>query len=338
MDPGRHSKRKTEFVELFHMHETLFSGLETIVSSESYKWHFGFSFPFQTGPDRSGKYMDRGNPLFDEISHILPPRVGSSQSNEIKIEYPVYAIAKETFRGYGATEEIQTRPVVCNIKSLNFRPDVSHQGPPPTQQLTQRFSLSSQSKKVLGGLRRTSATSLADGEEGDISIAAELPSQASFGDPLTLSFTHTSSRDLHLTHKSTVLHLASLTHRRTATEPHSAAFTETKTFKIGSSSGIGVLRDKILVPIQFSSSSMKGLPPSFKSYNVARQYKLIMTLGLVCEKKELEVKFEADVELVARTSEEAALERQMSLAAPPPPPPPLPPDEYEELPAYVRYA
>ena len=336
VDPGRHSSYATEFIELFHIHEVLHNAVVPIESSSIYKWAFEFQFPCRTGPTRTGIYRDEGNEFFTEIPHTLPPRIDDSQSNEIKIEYPLYAVANETFKGMWATGDQAVRPVVCNIKSLKFLPNVESQQRSVPYQLTQSLSLSSQ-KKRLFGRRRSTTISIAQIGEEDFSIIAELPKILDVGWVEKSSFKIQTKENLTFKHKSTTLRLESMTHRRTAKEPHTPAFTETKVTKIITLNGTGDVTVDSVVPIHFSTAGIITQPPSFKSYNTARTYKLLTNINLTCDGQDIQVQFEAPVEIQHIVSTDELVQRQRSYTLPPPPPP-LDMNFDEEVPSYSPHA
>ena len=116
-------KTQTEHVELFHMFEKI---LQEPIWTErrTLSWNFTMVIPEFTGQDRSSMvFADAENPLFEEIPHHLPPTLGRDQSDEVQIIYHMYVVAKRSFRGYGATEELQEAPVVDNIHNLLCFPD-----------------------------------------------------------------------------------------------------------------------------------------------------------------------------------------------------------------------
>ena len=339
--PKRGSKTGQEHIELFHMAQVLVSHPLRIVPRKSYTWDFTFVMPLHTGPDRLNIYTDSGNALFQEQAHPLPPHLDSSQSEAVRIEYHMYAIASRACNGTFAASQWE-EPVVCNIDSVRCMPDVHNLQDRPVQSLERMIDVFPTIKRrfSLGSSIQANASQL---PLRSLTLVIDVPSVIALGDMIQISLRARSATAIDSTVSivpcasvqliSTAL--VSCTYRRTAKISHNDSLTESKTKVLGAFKSVGMLPFDSLTQVRlFPTCSVQSWPPSFKSYSISRSYFLVVEVVVVCEKRETVAKFETPVEVVHAVAHETALARRESHAPPPPLPFQGPRDESDELPSY----
>ena len=349
--PRKGSQTAQEHIELFHITQVLLPEPLQAKPGQLYNWHFTFDLPRLTGPDRSDElYVDRGNPLFEERAHPLPPYFGADQSDAVRIEYHMYAVAQRSYNlGLGVPEQCEG-PIVFNIDNVKYVPDVPELPDQPAQLLEKTFDVWLPQRRKLSLRSPSSADVTQQPPLHTFTLVAHLPATLALGEDLAISFsvrkhgTHTAADDGTLSatppylifYKTANLVLIALTHRRTAHVAHDpAALTEARTKTLGPDldRGTGPL-DSIPIVRHFPTAAARAWPPSFKSYSVARAYALQVEVTVLCEKQAFTARLEGAVAAVRRVTPETALARHASHA----PPPPLeyqgPRDEMEALPSY----
>ena len=333
------SKPQTEHVELFHIMEKIV--LEPIwTERRTLTWSFTIVLPEFTGPDRSNNvYTDAGNPLFEEMPHPLPPSMGSDQSNEVEIVYHMFAVAKRSFRGYGATEQLQEAPVVHNIPSLLYCPDPHVDSDSPILTTHKEWELVSAAQKPRRFSLKPSSTnsSLEQGQGGGPPpvVEVKIPASVILGKPVGVALsvsTETATKSSQVILRSLSAYLRALTHRRTAKTPYNPALTEIRTKKLGGelSRGNAVLGTSGITQL-FSTDALGSWPPTFRSYSVSRAYELVIEAAVAKGKEEFKREFTEEVEVSGTLSEHDAA-RRASVA--PPALPVLGPRADEPLPGY----
>lgn len=329
----------TEFIELFHMGEKLLQDAILIVSGKKYVWDFSFELPTLTGPDRSqGIYQDDGDAHFDTHVHTLPPSINSDTTPETKVEYKLYAVAHEmSYVGIGRVPTVSnTRSVVDVLDGLQVRPDVEDIPPSEPHVLEKPFLTADG-----GARRRFSIRSVGPSRSNSIALdqpftlVAKVPSVVVFGEDfdvdLSVRLPKTSSTpgapteaaSATYTHKLTTLAIESTTHRRTTKRQYEPSLDIVSTIRFDPrkvSKTLTVEPDTCPLRHRFSTDKIQNLPPSFKSYSLARAYRFLLNVTVSCGKQEHEAVFLAPVQLVHRASHEQVLARR-ALSAPPPPPP-----------------
>ena len=342
--PRKGSKFDREHIELFHITERLLREPMFTEGKKSHRWNFTFSMPIFTGPDRSTLlYSDSGNLLFDEKPHHLPPSLGSDQSDEVSIEYQMYAVANRAFRGYGATEQLQDEPLVHNLDNICYRPETESFRPEAPRILEQRFQMYPPRQRKFS-LRSPSLGDASQSPVRSFTIIASLPVTMALGEslPVTFQIKQDSARAAAdgfgdsnpYTLKQIYLSLIAHTHRRTAKAAHREAFTETTVKLLGVDKSMGTLSLDSAKTRDVPTSKILGYPPTFKSYSISRAYELQLDITVVCEKQVFEARFTEPIKAVHVLSPEAELIRRES-HAPPPALPYLPPrNEDEALPSY----
>ncbi|MCJ1333000.1 hypothetical protein MMC10_009694 [Thelotrema lepadinum] len=336
-------KTQTEHVELFHMFEKILP--EPIwTERKAWNWNFTMVIPEFTGQDRSSMvYADTGNPLFEETPHHLPPNMGRDQSSEVQILYHMYAVAKRSFRGYGAAEELQEAPVVDNIHSLICFPDPPLPSSSPMTSTEKEWELIPTAPKPRRFSLKPSSTSnsLEQGAAGGppTVVSAIIPTQLFLGEPINVTLQLSSRSDeedrpsIPVLYKQMAASLRALTHRRTTKVPHNSQLTETNTKKLGSDMNKATpALSSEPVSISFWTAAVKDWPPTFKTYCVSRIYELIVEVVVFKGKEEFKTQFEVEVEVMRKLSEEDRV-RRTSVA--PPSLPVLGPRGDEELPGYM---
>ena len=337
--PRKGSQIREEHIELFHITEILLSQPMLIELRKPYTWSFTFTLPFQTGRDLSGKYTDRANPLFEEQPHSLPPSLGSDQSEDVRIEYQMYAVAKRPFRGVATVQDLQQTPVVHNIESLRYTPEVSSFEPEAAQLQRQVLQISPS---------RTRKFSLkGSGVKGQplpgLTIAAFIPSMVALGKDISIRYvvendtnsdnTEECRRLQRYSPKLISLSLRASTYRRTASTSYTSLLAENKVQKLGINPAD--VNSPVESSTTFSTKAVNEWPPSFKSYSISRAYVLLLDIAITDGKQDFEAEFEMPVTAIKFVATEI-LAARIASAVPPALPYRGPRDEDEELPPYQR--
>ena len=345
--PRKGAQGAQEHIELFHITQVLTAEAFQVKPGQLYSWPFTFDLPPRTGPDRSAAtYVDGGNPLFEERAHPLPPHLGADQSDAVRIEYHMYAVAQRSYNFGLSVAQHWEEPVVFNIDNVKYVPDVRELAEQPTQTLEKKFDVYLRQRRKLS-LRTSSLEDTSQPPLHTFTLVVHMPSTFVLGEDLPISFSvrrhgtdpnddNTSSTPPYLIfYKTANLSLLALTHRRTAQTAHAAGLTETRTKALGPDLDrrTAPLDSKQLVRL-FSIAAARTWPPSFKSYSIARAYTLQIEVTVLCEKQAFSARLEGPVQAVRRVSRETALARHASQAPPPPLPYQGPRDEAEELPSY----
>ena len=334
-------KTETEHIELFHIFEKILP--EPIwTERKTLTWDFTIVIPKLTGQDRSeGVYTDSGNPLFEETPHPLPPSLGRDQSSEVQIVYHMYAVAKRSFRGYGAAEELQEAPVVDKIHNLLCFPDPPLPVNGAIETVEKEFELASTAPKSRRFSLKPSNTNSSFEQGGGPStvVTAKLPTQIFLGESIPISL-YLRSEDgqgngtsLRVLYKQMTASLRALTHRRTAKIAYDPNLTETRSKKLGVDSNKD--RPELgseAMSITFPTNVVQDWPPTFRSYSVSRIYELVVEAVVLRGKEEFKPQFVIEIEVMRKLGEEDRI-RRMSVA--PPSLPPLSPRQDEELPGYA---
>lgn len=298
--------------------------------------------PVFTGPDRSNlPYSDSGNPMFNEYPHHLPPSLGSDESDEVSVEYQMYAVAKRAYGGlFGTTEH---EPIVHNLDSICYRPDVEASQLEAPRMLEQHFEMHPTKQRKFS-LRQSSLGDVSQSPVRSFAVIVSLPVTMALGESLPItfrvqqdstdaagnSFADSSPYALKQICLCVVVH----TYRRTAKAAHRDAFTETRVRALGTEKNIGNLSLDSTKIRDFPTSKIVDYPPTFQSYSISRAYELQLDITIVCEGQKFEAKFTEPIKVVRILSPEAECARRES-NAPPPALPYLPPrDETEALPSY----
>lgn len=303
-----------EHIELFHLGEHLL--LEPLYSEHrQLTWSFTFQLPTLTAPDRSNHdrfYGDGSHDeLFDTLPHTLPPSLGADQSDEVRVEYPMYAVAKRHAQGWvGATNEIPQQVEVYNIDSLKCCPDPPEiAGPIPIEEKTYALGVGNGKQRRFSIKRSSTNNSMDDGAPLGL-LVVKVPHRIVLGQPIPVSFIVRSTSNNGEPTKNYFLksHTATLqasTHRRTAKISHKAALTETRAKKLGSDTNRNYAPlSSTPTSYSFPTDGIKDWPPTFRSYSIARTYELILdAIVLSCEgkeKREEVAHFEVEVEVVQK--------------------------------------
>ena len=339
--PRKGSQTREEHIELFHITEVLVSQPMFIEPRKPYSWNFTFALPFETGRDLSGKYKDGENSKFEEKPHSLPPSLLSDQSEEVRIEYQMYAVAKRPFRGVAMARDLQQVPIVHNIESLRYTPEVLSAESDVTREHSHTFQVYPPKKRKLS-LKNPASVASAQQHPVRFMITASVPPMISLGEDVSVRYSLRHYTNLgmvegpeklqYYAHKSMSLSLRVNTHRRTALDPHIPSLTETKSKKlvIRPTAG-GSPQDSA----KFSTKEITDWPPSFKSYSIARTYDLLLEITVTDGKQDFEAKFETPVTIVKRVAT-GTLAARMASDVPPALPHMGPRGEDEELPPYQR--
>ena len=336
-----------EYIELFQMGEVLQREPLFVERGKKYEWRFTFVLPTLTGPDRrQGFYEDSADTHFELDRHTLPPSIEPDTTPETKIEYNIYVVAKEQFQGQGIPqiENIQTRPVVDVLDHLRLRPDLEWIPDADPHVLEKSFDLMAEPAltrrrfsltpgHAAAAARNNSVASIASASQGQgqgkpFSLVAKISATIIPGTDidvaLSIQLPEGSSDTSFYTHKATTLALEALTYRRTTKTPYSPALTLTSTTKFDARKAARALALHPAPPLlhRFGTDALRSLPPTFKSYSLARAYQLHLSVALAVDRKDFEVTWTVPVQLLHRTSEDQVLQRRISNA--PPPPAPLP--------------
>ena len=334
--------KNPEYIEVFHIHEVLLN-TPTWTQGKIMKWTFNITLPLLTGPDRSdsAEFYNSGleDDVFDTSSHALSPTIKQEHSQGTRVEYQMYAVAVHGNRpaGYG---ELSVSSVCDVINTLNYSPDSEFIE--ETAVLVEvPFVLGSGKAKrssLIGAIRKGSRTSISSaGDPGR--LIAYIPNRLVMGEDIKISFCLRpgDSSDLPTyVLKQAVIGARLITYRRTKECPYDPSNAEVKKHKMGSKSE-GLMLSEDLVSIYFSTNDLENLPPTFKSYSIARSCQLIVTatiiLGTGKERHEEVAEFVAEVALV-RKIDRAERARRTEQDLPPSFQPATIPIEEDELPTY----
>ncbi|CAF9922028.1 MAG: hypothetical protein GOMPHAMPRED_002471 [Gomphillus americanus] len=331
-----------EYIEVFHIHEVLLN-TPTWTQGKILKWTFNIALPLLTGPDRSNSAEfykpGLGDDIFDTSSHALAPTIKQEHSQGTRVEYQMYAVAIYGNRpvSYGAL----TQASVCDvINTLNYSPD-SEIIEESAELAEVPFLLGSGKARrpsLIGTIRRGSRASVGS-VGGPGRLIAYVPHQIFLGEDVKISFCLRPGDSSELTTcvmKQATISARLTTHRRTKECPYDPSSTEIKKYKMGSKIE-GLMLSEDLTSSHFTTNNLKDLPPTFKSYSIARSCQLIVTatiiLGTGKERREEEVEFVADVALV-RKIDRAERTRRTEQDLPPSFQPATIPIEEDELPTY----
>ena len=108
-------------VELFHRHciiKSEGSGSLNIRARKTYDFPFQFIAPEMTELDAKGSYPTDGENKFVNEQHLLPPSLGSDQSNNAQIVYEMYAVVRRVSDMSGHQSHAPISHSLSNLQCL----------------------------------------------------------------------------------------------------------------------------------------------------------------------------------------------------------------------------